>query len=215
MSEEIELHVLAESFAELLGNEWPREKAIAHARGEEGLASALWDQIVALGWTALTVPEDHGGLGMGSAALAALHGALGSAAAPTPLLGTALASELLARAGSDDQRSVWLPRIADGSCRVAFAAVDAPALLINGETASGIATDLIGAGCADTCFIRAERGGARGWLIVERREAGVTVEPIPIADSSHTMACVCLADTPVSSDRFVAGSPQVDDAILR
>src|SRR5688500_3485973 len=142
MSEEIELHVLAESFAELLGNEWPREKAIAHARGEEGLASALWSQIVALGWTALTVPEEYGGLGMGSAALAALHGALGSAAAPTPLLGTALASELLIRSGSDAQRSEWLPRIADGSCRIAFAPTDAPALLADGATVSGIADDL-------------------------------------------------------------------------
>jgi len=215
MSEEIELHVLAESFAEMLGSEWPREKALAHARGAQGLESAFWDQVVALGWTALTVPENHGGLGMGSEALAALHGALGSAAAPSPLLGTALAAELLARAGSDAQQSEWLARLADGSCRVAFAPIEVPAILVDGEMVSGVAEDLVDAATANTFFLRAERGGARGWLIVEQRDAGVAVVPIPIADTTRTMAKVTLADTPLRSDRFVASSPQLDDAILR
>src|SRR5215203_1745219 len=215
MSEEIELHVLAESFAEMLGSEWPRAKSVAHARGVTGLASELWDQVAALGWTALTVPEDHGGLGMGSAALAALHSALGSAAAPVPMLGTALASELLVQAGSDAQRTTWLRKIAAGSCRVAFTPADAPAIRADGETISGVADDLIDAASAETFFLRAERDDELGWLIIEQTDVGVTVEPIPIADTTRTMARVSLRDMPFRSDRFIAGSRPIDDAILR
>ncbi|MYH88676.1 MAG: acyl-CoA dehydrogenase [Acidimicrobiaceae bacterium] len=51
-------------------------------------ASALWKQMVELGWPALCVPEQFGGLGMGFVELGILAEELGRVSAPTPLLAT-------------------------------------------------------------------------------------------------------------------------------
>ena len=91
MSDEMDLGVLAESFSEMLGAEWPREKAIAYAYTNGRYADALWTTMAELGWMALTVPEAHGGLDLGLDAAARLHMALGAAVAPAPMLGTTLA----------------------------------------------------------------------------------------------------------------------------
>jgi alkylation response protein AidB-like acyl-CoA dehydrogenase len=117
MSDEMDIGVLAESFTEYLSTEWPREKAVAYARSGATQADALWTETAALGWPALTLPEAHGGLGLGTNALAALHEALGAAAAPLPMLGTNLAAALIANAGSDAQQADLLPGLADGSER--------------------------------------------------------------------------------------------------
>src|SRR3546814_11424494 len=85
MSDELDPGVLAESFAEMLGAEWPREKAVAWSQAPALFAEPLWEQMAALSWTALTVPEAYGGLGLGMEAAAAPHAALGAAAAPVPI----------------------------------------------------------------------------------------------------------------------------------
>ena len=51
-------------------------------------ASALWKQMVELGWPALGVPEEYGGVGMGSVELGIVAEELGRVSAPTPLLAT-------------------------------------------------------------------------------------------------------------------------------
>lgn len=48
----------------------------------------LWEATAPLGWPALTVPEEHGGLGAGPVEAALLATELGRAAAPGPLLPT-------------------------------------------------------------------------------------------------------------------------------
>lgn len=56
----------------------------------------LWQQMVALGWTSLAVPETAGGLGMTAVAVAGLVEELGRAAFPCPLLSTLNATYVLA-----------------------------------------------------------------------------------------------------------------------
>ena len=56
---------------------------------EKGAApDALWSQMIELGWPALTVPEDAGGLGMGAVELAVVVEELGRVLAPGPYLPT-------------------------------------------------------------------------------------------------------------------------------
>ncbi len=64
--------------------------------------NAIWAQIVDLGWLMLTVPEDLGGLGLGTEALAALHFELGRALVPGPAISQALVIEALAFAGQQE-----------------------------------------------------------------------------------------------------------------
>ena len=49
--------------------------------------AALWNEIVALGWTGLIVPEEYGGLGMGLVDWVVITEEIGRTLAPCPYLG--------------------------------------------------------------------------------------------------------------------------------
>ena len=85
----------------------------------------LDNQIAELGWPGIAVSEDDGGQGLGMVELAVLLEQTGYAAAPTPLLGTAGAALAISAAGSDAQRSEWLPKLASGEATGAFGEVTA------------------------------------------------------------------------------------------
>jgi alkylation response protein AidB-like acyl-CoA dehydrogenase len=215
MSDEMDLGVLAESFAEMLGAEWPREKAIAFVRGEDAFAGELWDAMAGLGWMALTIPEAHGGLGLGLDAALRLHMALGAAVAPAPMLGTTLAGELLAHAGSDRQQAAWLPGLADGSLRAAFASPDGDAISADGSSVSGTCGNLPDALSANLLFLRASRGGQAGWLAVPTDAAGLTIAPHVLVDRSRTLGSVTLSNAAVDDAMFVAATPAAEAAVTR
>lgn len=82
------------------------------------LDRALWDQMAGLGWLALGIDEEHGGLGQGFAHTAVLHEELGRALASVPSLTTLLAADAIAMAGTPEQKKRWLPAIAAGELMV-------------------------------------------------------------------------------------------------
>ena len=55
----------------------------------------LWQQMVALGWTAIAVPENAGGIGMSTVAAASIAEEAGRAAFPSPLIATLCATYVL------------------------------------------------------------------------------------------------------------------------
>ena len=217
MSDEMDIGVLAESFAEYLSTEWPREKAVAYARGGATHANALWSETAALGWPALTLPEAHGGLGLGTTALAALHEALGAAAAPLPMLGTTLAATLITSAGSDAQQASLLPGLADGSQRAAFAHPDAAVLDANGASVSGVVADLLDAPGATVLFLRAERSGRPVWLALPADAPGITIARIALADTTRSLGTVTLADAALDEAAILvpADATALDNELLR
>ena len=80
----------------------------------------LWKTLAELGAVGLTVPEEHGGLGLGPLDWVLLAEEEGRFAAPVPLAETiALAVPLLVDHGSDPLKQRWLPAIAKGEARVA------------------------------------------------------------------------------------------------
>ena len=60
-----------------------------------GIDRATWRQIVELGWLALLLPEEHGGLGLGVRELVALSEELGGALVPEPVAAVATMVPLL------------------------------------------------------------------------------------------------------------------------
>src|SRR5262245_1156937 len=80
-----------------------------------------WDEMAALGWLGLHLPEEHGGSGYGLEELVVVLEELGRATAAGPFLPTALASAVIARCGSADQQAALLPGLADGSRPAGFA----------------------------------------------------------------------------------------------
>ena len=74
------------------------------------------DKIAELGVFGLTVPEEHGGLGLGKTAMCVVTEELSRAYIGVGSLGTRseIAAELIRLGGTDDQKSSYLPRISTG-----------------------------------------------------------------------------------------------------
>src|SRR5713226_6007057 len=77
-----------------------------------GESDTLWKEIAQLGWLGLSLPEAHGGSGLGMVETAILLEELGRAAFPGPYWPTVLAGMAIAEAGTDAQQKRWLPAIA-------------------------------------------------------------------------------------------------------
>jgi len=93
---------------------------IPHAQGwhlkDEYVPLELIREMAALGVFALTIPEDHGGLGLGKDAMCVVSEELSRGYIGVGSLGTRseIAAELVLNGGTDAQKQEWLPRIASG-----------------------------------------------------------------------------------------------------
>ncbi|MPZ88891.1 MAG: acyl-CoA dehydrogenase [Nitriliruptorales bacterium] len=94
---------------------------------ETGRSPDLWRKMAETGFIGLTVPVEHGGLGMSEVDLVLLLEEAGYAALPEPLLeNSAIGVPLLVEAGSETQQKEWLPRIASGEAIVTVQLAGAP-----------------------------------------------------------------------------------------
>jgi len=75
---------------------------------------SLWAELVELGWPGIAVAQEHGGQGLGAVELAVLLEELGYACAASPFLSTATVAAVIQAAGSEEQRTRWLPGLASG-----------------------------------------------------------------------------------------------------
>jgi alkylation response protein AidB-like acyl-CoA dehydrogenase len=76
----------------------------------------LWKGLADMGFLGVAIPEQYGGVGAGHLELCVIAEEIGRALAPVPFSSTVyLAAEAIQLAGSDAQKSKWLPAIASGS----------------------------------------------------------------------------------------------------
>ena len=144
------------------------EKVRELAESDSPYDDALWKEMCELGWPGIAIAEEHGGQGLGVVELVILQEELGYGLAPSPLISNAAAGALIEHAGSDEQRSRWLPGIASGEERgaAAFTADDDPVV----GAAAG----------ASVLVLSAPPDGAR---IVEPED--VTLEPLDLIDTTR------------------------------
>ena len=83
--------------------------------------AALWQGLADLGLPTLLVPEAHGGAGLGLVDAALLWEEMGRSLLAPPMLQAMVASDTLARHASAVQAGAWLPALAAGQLRPAFA----------------------------------------------------------------------------------------------
>jgi alkylation response protein AidB-like acyl-CoA dehydrogenase len=87
-----------------------------------GFSPAIWKQFSELGWLALPIAEEYGGLGAGAVETGIVMEAFGRGLVAEPYLATVvLSAALIAECGSEAQKQAILPKIADGSLMLAFA----------------------------------------------------------------------------------------------
>jgi alkylation response protein AidB-like acyl-CoA dehydrogenase len=166
----------------------------AHAYPAELMA-----ELAGAGWAAAAVPPEYDGSGADNEQLAAIHVALAQHSLPIAQAYYSLwvlGADLLARHGSEHQRRAWLPRVARGDARIAFALTepssgsDAAAVgtiarpVPGGYALSGQKVFITGAAVADTIVVmaRTEPGSTRhhglSLVLVDPHAPGVTVRPM-------------------------------------
>jgi alkylation response protein AidB-like acyl-CoA dehydrogenase len=128
-------HEIKRTARDLLGSRSPFEKVRAAAEAKT-YDAALWKELVELGWPGIAIAEEHGGQGLGTVELAILCEELGYAVAASPFLPTVMAAEAIQAAGTDDQKSRWLPVLASGEATGALG--DADGLVPDADAAAVI-----------------------------------------------------------------------------
>jgi alkylation response protein AidB-like acyl-CoA dehydrogenase len=115
-----ELRRAARRFLEVESSE---ERVRAVMGTEDGYDSAVWKQLSGdLGWTALTIPETYGGLGMSHLDLHPLMEEMGRALLCAPFFSTiCLGANVLLLCGNDAQKDRYLPSIAAGETTATLA----------------------------------------------------------------------------------------------
>jgi alkylation response protein AidB-like acyl-CoA dehydrogenase len=97
---------------------------------DTGRSPELWRKMAETGFVGLTVPEEHGGLGMNEVDLVLILEEAGKALLPEPLLETtAIGVPLLLEAGTPEQQAEWLPRVAAGDAVVTVQLAEAPVVV--------------------------------------------------------------------------------------
>ena len=86
-----------------------------------GFDRATYTELAELGLTGLTVPEEHGGMGMGAVESMVVMEQLGHGLVLEPLAQALMAATVLAEVAPADVQSNWLPRIASGEALVVLA----------------------------------------------------------------------------------------------
>ncbi|MDQ1742321.1 MAG: hypothetical protein QOE23_660, partial [Pseudonocardiales bacterium] len=105
-----------------LGAEFGIDYWLAKARAHE-VTTELWEKAASLGFIGVNTPEQYGGGGAGITELAIVCEELAAAGAPLLLLvvSPAICATIIAGSGTEEQRQRWLPGMADGSIKMAFA----------------------------------------------------------------------------------------------
>src|SRR3954449_10300404 len=106
------------SICEGFGPAYMRERAAA---GEP--PSELWDALASRGFLSVNLPEEYGGGGLGMSALAAVGEEISAAGSSLLLIvvSPAIVGSIVTRHATDEQKDRWLPGIAAGTTKIAFA----------------------------------------------------------------------------------------------
>ncbi|MFH5209918.1 acyl-CoA dehydrogenase family protein [Antrihabitans spumae] len=98
-----------------------RDYVLPKARRGEPL-SELWDEAGKLGFLGVNLPEEYGGGGAGIYELALVQEEMAANGAGLLLVvvSPAICGTIIGKYGTDEQKSKWLPRLADGTTKMAF-----------------------------------------------------------------------------------------------
>ena len=205
---------LADSLQKYLAANYGFEARKKTLTSDEGYSPAAWDAFAEMGLTALPFAEAAGGFGGGAVDMLAAMEAFGEALVVEPVLDhVALASRLVASAGTPAQRDAVLPSLLDGSGKATFAylergrryalepvntvVVKAPVTPGSGDTPGwqldGEKIVVIGAAAADVLVVSAQIShgpgcpvsGGIGLFLVDRNAAGVSVSPYRTVDGQR------------------------------
>lgn len=190
--------MLKTSAADFVKRESPvsRLRQLRDSDDPVGYSPKVWAKMAELGWPAILVPEEFGGLGMGYVEMACVLEECGRSLVPEPLLSTVLlGANAVLLGGSDEQKMALLSSVADGSRTMALAwqergarydrtlSTTRAARKGSGYTIDGEKTLVLDGGSATTLVVVARTSGedaeadGLSMFLVDRDAPGLTVVP--------------------------------------
>ena len=183
-----------------------------------GESETMWKEMAQLGWLGLSLPEEHGGSGLGMVESALLLEELGRAAYPGPLWPTMLAAAAIAGAGTDEQKKRWLGAIAGGDARASIALLDTeldwnPANAVTraektpaGWQLTGLKRYVAWGHVAGVLLVPARAPEGLSLFLVDPAASGLSWSPVQSMDPGTRLAHLTLDRVPVRNDD-VLGAP--------
>lgn len=182
----------------------------------------LWKKIVDLGWAALAVPEEVGGIGMSTVAVASLVEEAGRAGFPSPLIATINSTYVLIACKTEGAKTA-LAEIEEGktitlavtnklgswdSADTDVAASGSDKIILD-----GMAWYVQDAGKVDCFLVKAASDAGVGLYVVPADAPGVTIIPDSIIDLTRDQAHVEFKSVEVDAP-FVAAEAGKGDAAM-
>lgn len=164
----------------------------------------FWDTAVEQGWTALAIPEEHGGLGLGLIELGLVAQACGAATSGAPFLTSGYGVSQALLQGSDAALAAnWLPKLASGEATgcVAFAEGNsalppAASVTFSSGKLSGTKPAVAGGLKADIAVVWANADGQPALVVAEL--AGASRNAVNSYDNTRLYADLTFNGTPAS-----------------
>jgi len=195
-ADQMQLKDIARKFLE-------KEESVKRARnvleGEASYDEDLWSKIIEMGFTATSIPEEYGGLGLGYLELCVIAEELGRSLAPTPFSSSVyLASEAVINFGDDSTKQVYLPALAAGEKIGAFAHTESNtsptesniACSFSDGSLSGTKIAVVDGDIAGFYIVTAKNDSSVGLYLVDASSDGVSITAQPTLDPSRSHAAI-------------------------
>ncbi len=200
---------------EFLEGECPTSLVRDMEKDELGYSQDMWKKVASeLGWTALSLPEQYGGLGEPLQFLGLIFEEVGRHMAPVPLLSTMVSALTIARDGSEAMKSDILPQVASGDLILTYSFQETDPRLIESAvqtTATADGGDFVLNGKklfvdnfnqADKLIVTAKTGKGLTLFLVDTGSAGISTEKeVPTAKDKQF--AVIFDNVKVSADSVI------------
>ena len=115
--------MLADTAEEFLSSKSPvaAQRALRDNKSVTGYDKLIWQQMSELGWTAITFPEELGGLAFGYKGLGAVFESMGKHLTASPMLSSVVLSGSVLQHLANQQQLTWLDGVISGEKRLALA----------------------------------------------------------------------------------------------
>jgi alkylation response protein AidB-like acyl-CoA dehydrogenase len=198
-----EQEMLRSSARELMQARYPIERVAAIVDGD-GFDRAEWAAVGEVGWCGISVPEEHGGAGLGFLEELVVAEELGRAVYPGPFFSTVILAlpALLAAGGSDLLRSVVTGRrtatLAWAGPEGTFDTDPPPKVTWNGGRLTAERLFVPSLGVSDLVVVVGEGASGPGFWVLDRDGEGVTWRELATVDSTRPMGEVVVQEAPAT-----------------
>ena len=176
------------------------------------------------GLSGILIPEEFGGSNFGLSGIGIVLQELGRTLTPSPLFATGvIGASFISKLGTDDQKSKYLPEIANGNLTCCFAFEEGPRhkptvsevtakktgqnYIINGKK-----TFVVDGGFADLIIIAAKTLKGSSLFLVDKNSKGIDVNIAKMVDSRNS-ANIVFTNLEVAAENILGEIDQAQDTI--